>query len=205
MVRQVIRGFERRATFEEVVYLEKNDREWAEPFFASWHEKAGEIFYFIESDTVIQDDFSQACWTDRFQAVMDANPKLAMVGSAIDRTDFADAGDLEQRLGRPLAREEQDQIKLLSVERTMPAIGSGEVVSPFNPPGRLLALRTRPVQLHLGTVMQWTDDEMHRILINNGWETGIFGGVVHRHLSLLNYFDYPDYSMEARDQYTSPT
>lgn len=203
VVRSVIRGFERRAMFEEVVLLEENNKDWASAFFEAWHPKVGEFFYFIESDAVVADDHSGTCWVDRFQTVMNANPRLAMLGSAIDRDDFVELASLEARIGRRLNPEEQQQIKLFSPERTMAPIGSKDIASPFNPPGRLLALRTEPLQSHLGTVMSWQDGDMHRILRENGWETAIFGGVVHRHLSLLNYFDYPEYSMEQRDAYVN--
>lgn len=199
LVHKVIEGFERRGMFSEILKLSLNDREWAGPFFDEWHDRIGEIFFFVESDVVIQR--AKTCWAERMMSVMEGNPRLAMLGSKVDKSDFIKPGQLEKKLGRKLTEEEKKQIKLHSPERTMPNIGQECVESPFNPPGRLLALRTQPVRDHLTNIMQWRDDQMHRILKQNDWDTGIYGGVVHRHLSLCNYFDYNDYSMEMRDEY----
>lgn len=199
LVHKVIDGFSRRGFFQEVVKYENNNKEWAEPFFSTWHEKVGEIFFFVESDVVVQKETT--CWAQRMMSVMARDPSLAMLGSKIDKSDFIVPAELEVRIKRALAPEEKQQMKLLSPERNMPDIGPDSVAAPFNPPGRLLALRTKAVRDHLGNVMQWRDVQMHHILRKNGWITGIYGGVVHRHLSLCNYFDYPEYTMEQRDLY----
>ena len=199
LVHKVIEGFSRRDFFHEVVKFPNNDIEWAESFFNRWHEKVGDMFFFIENDVVIEEQ--DTCWMQRMKIKMDNDPTLAMLGSKIDKSDFIDPERLEKRLLRKLTPEEAEQIKLNSPERTMADIGPNSIESPFNPPGRLLALRTKAVRSHLGNVMQFSDGKMHQKFINNGWKTGIYGGVVHRHLSLQNYFDYSEYSMELRKKY----
>jgi len=202
LVHKVIDGFDRRGMFSEILKLSTNDTTWAEPFFSGRRESLGEIFYYVDGDVIVLD--SGECWLGQFDRVMRGNRRLAMLGSKIDRKDFEDPAKIERRLGRSLSREEKQQIKFSSPERTMSDIGPLEVASPFNPPGRLMALRTAPVYDFLGNVMRHTDGKMHEILRANGWETGIFGGVVHRHLSLLNLFDYPEYSMAGRQKYYEP-
>lgn len=199
LVHKVIDGFSRRHMFDEVLKLDANDSDWFVPFFSTRLEDVGDVFFSVESDVIIAPEPS--CWASRMLSVMDQNPKLAMLGSMIDKSDFVDPDAMQRRLGRRLSTEEKKQIKLTSPERTMPDIGSNEVQSPFNPPGRLLALRTEAVKRHLTKWEQSSDYQMHLILTQNGWETGIYGGVVHRHLSLCNHFDYPQYSMSERDEY----
>lgn len=192
LVHQVIHAFEARGMIEHVVRNPSNDLSALPQLMAEWHQKVGEIFFYIENDVVIREQDS--CWALRMQQQMQLDPQLAMLGSKIDSSDFVSRERLERYLGREPTLEEADQIKLRSPERNMPDIGPNEVASPFNPPGRLLALRTAAVLRH----GFHRDSTMHRILVDNGWRTGIFGGVIHRHLSLYNFFDWPDYSMEAR-------
>lgn len=201
MVHQVIDGFDRRGMFQEVIRHPENNDDWADPYFTAMRPRLGEVFYYLDADVIVLD--SGRCWLEAMARVMDEKPRMAMLGSKIDKSDFVDQPALERRLGRALTGIERKQIKFRSPERNLPDIGPSEVASPFNPPGRLLALRTDPIHDLLGTVMRYNDGRMHEILLQHGWETGIYGGVVHRHLSLCNYFDYPEYSMPARDLYYS--
>jgi len=202
LVHKVIDGFGRRGMFSHVIRSAENNTDWAEPFFSTRREALREVFYYVDGDVVVED--SGQCWLQQFADVMARNPRLAMLGSMIDKSDFEDPGPIEQRIGRALTNEEMHQIKYFSPERTMAKIGPTEIARPFNPPGRLMALRTAPIYDVVGNIMYHTDKKMHEILTANGWETGIFGGVVHRHLSLCNLFDYPDYSMAERDKYYLP-
>jgi glycosyltransferase involved in cell wall biosynthesis len=201
LVHSVIDGFSRRGLFKDVLRHRENNDEWAAPLFNSLRHTLGQIFYYLDGDVVVLD--SGNCWVQQLRTVMEENPRLAMVGSSIDKCDFADPESIEKRIGGALSTGEKQQLKFYSPERTREPIGPTEV-SPLNPPGRLLALRTAPVHEHLGDFMRHNDDKMHRILKSNGWDTGIYGGVVHRHLSLCNFFDYPEYSMVERDRYYFP-
>jgi hypothetical protein len=201
LVHQVIEGFVRRGLLAEVHKHSENNTSWAASFFEERRERLGEVFFYLDADVVVLD--SSACWVERFTRLMNEQPDLAMVGSRIDKSDFEDQEGIEQRIGRKLSTGEKQQIKLFSPERKQAEIGPWELLE-TNPAGRLLALRTGPVHEHLGNVMNHTDAEMHRILKGHGWRTGIFGGVVHRHLSLCNLFDYPEYAMHERDKYFWP-
>ncbi len=46
-----------------------------------------------------------------------------------------------------------------------------------------------------------SDGTLYRKLREKGWEGAITGDVIHRHLSLLNVFDYPDYDVGARNEF----
>ena len=202
LVHKVIEGFRRRGMFYDVVKLRENNIDWAQPFFDDWYPRLGDYFFFIESDVIIREE--PTCWVERMSQLMERNPKLAMLGSMIDRSDFTQPKEIECRLSRPLTDIEMRQLKLASPERTMRQIAADELSSPFNPPGRLLALKTHAVKECLGNFMQYRDSKMHKILISNNWETGIYGGVVHRHLSLNNYYDYyDDHYMTKRDEWMS--
>lgn len=200
LVSTVIDGFSRRHMFDEVLRLDKNDSTWFTPFFTERLTDVGDHFFSVESDVTIKEE--ETCWAQRMLQVMQANPKLAMLGSKVDKSDFIDPDVLRGHLGRDLTAQESSQLKYESPERTMEDLGPEDVRSmSLNPPGRLLALRTDAVKQH---VMQWeqsSDRQMRRILKANGWETAIYGGVTHRHLSLCNYFDYPAYSMADRDEF----
>jgi len=75
------------------------------------------------------------------------------------------------------------------------------LVYPHNPPGRLLLMRSRTLAL----VGAGTDGALDRKFRDAGYETGIATGVRHRHLSLLNLFDYPDYDIVNRDSFMRST
>lgn len=199
LVERVIEGFVRRDMLDEVIRVDRDDTSWFVPFFDRRFGTLGDVFFSVESDVVIREE--PTCWAGRMLGVTTARPRLAMLGSRIDNSDFIDAAALEARLGRTLSPEERKQIKLASSEREMPEMGPDEVQLPFNPPGRLLALRTEPIAAHVTRWEQSTDHAMNHILRRAGWETGIYGGVIHRHLSLCNIFDYPAYSMAERDMY----
>jgi hypothetical protein len=186
LVHEVICGFERRGMFHAV--------ERAPPHIGCVSDAAhyyrpilGEFFVFIESDAVVFD--TEPCWLSRLCSLMDAHPNLGMLGSYIDGTDFVDperaaevAPDMEE------ARRDF-LIKKHSPERGLPAIPPAqEIIDPFNPPGRLLMLRTWVLDL-IGPD-DWADSVLYRKLKEVGVDAGIATEVRHRHLSLVNFFDY---------------
>ena len=134
----------------------------------------------------------------RFSSLMLGAPRLAMLGSVIDKRDFVDL-DAARRL-EPQAGNDQlfDMIKWRSPERAQdPSVAPAPIFSPHNPAGRLLMLRTKAL-IEVGA---GTDGELHQKFIDAGYETGIATTVRHRHLSLLHIYDYPRYDYERRDAY----
>jgi hypothetical protein len=76
------------------------------------------------------------------------------------------------------------------------ANGAG-IIHPHNPPGRLLLVRNSALR----EVGPGTDGQLHNKFLAAGYETGIATAVRHRHLSLLNIFDYPEHDTNARDRF----
>jgi hypothetical protein len=195
LVHQVIDSFAKRGLLRETIMSETNDPAMLQRLLAARFAELSDIFFYIENDAVIYE--GEQCWTDRMLAFMQAEPRLAMLGSAIDKADFVPRSQIEGILGREASREELDAIKWFSPERQLPDIGPDETASPFNPPGRLLALRKQAL---IGCPSM-RDAAMHAYLCGQGWTTAITGAVRHRHLSLYNFFDYPAYDMKNRDQF----
>jgi hypothetical protein len=130
---------------------------------------------------------------------MDNNRQLAMVGPAIDQRDF-----VSWERARALEPDLEDErlaslIKLHSPERDQKLVCTdpGGLAYPHNPPGRLLLMRS----VALARVGAGTDGTLDRKFRDAGYETGIAPDVRHRHLSLLNLFDYPEYDVAGRDAF----
>jgi hypothetical protein len=198
-VEKVIAGFERRGMFHQILRSPQNNLNvLAELVFreiGNW----GPYFAYIESDVVVED--TEPCWLERMVALMDANPRLAMLGSAIDKRDFLEPAAIEH------LREDRDEahwralIKADSPERGQD-IASAEgkpLFSPHNPAGRLLMLRSEAI-MKVGVAK---DAVLDRLMREAGYETAVATQIRHRHLSLVQIFDYPDYDMSARDQFMS--
>ncbi len=112
LVHEVIDSFSRRGMFDEVLRLDENNSDWFVPFFSRRLTDVGDVFFSVESDVIIEPD--ETCWAQRMLSVMHANPRLAMLGSKIDKTDFVDPVAVEAQLGRKAAdrRREADQAQV---------------------------------------------------------------------------------------------
>ena len=201
LVRRVIAAFERRGLFSQVIRSPRNHpREFWKTVWSLMGD-GGEFLGHVDGDVVVED--SEPCWLGAFVALMEQNPKLAMVGPAIDKRDF-----VSWEKARAVAPDLDDErlaqlIKLNSPERDQDDSQGGArgLVHPHNPPGRLLLMRCRALAL----VGAGTDGALDRKIRDAGYETGIAAGVRHRHLSLLNLFDYPDYNTADRDAFMRTT
>jgi hypothetical protein len=199
LVRQVAAGFERRGMFAELLWLPSNQ---ASDFWAVLWERVpgiGPYLAHVETDVIVE--ATNPCWLSRMAALMDANPRLAMLGAALDTRDFVSLD--EARRIEPTADEGRlgNLIKFHSPERGQDrSLRPGQsIFSPYNPPGRILVVRTEA----LAKVGAGDDGGLHRKFIEAGYETGIAAGVRHRHLSLLHIYDYPEYDYVRRDAYVS--
>jgi GT2 family glycosyltransferase len=194
--RDVIASFERRGVFHRVILSPTNDPQAVNHWLEEIGDGLGEFFGFVESDVyVYAHDY---CWLDRMLVSMLADPKLAMLGSQIDKSDFVPL-ERSSRSDRPLGRRAAELIKANSPERLSPSLGFGELGSPHNPPGRLTLLRSAAIR-RTGFA---ADKLLAKRLEELGYRTAITGSVAHRHLSLLHVFDEPDYDFEQRDAFMS--
>jgi hypothetical protein len=201
----VIAGFERRGLFAEVVRFPTNS---FQNIRSAYHERLpgiGPLHVYLESDCVIGE--RPGCWLAEMRRIMEANPRLGMLGSLIEFEDFVAAGT-----ALPLVRGDAAAAdflaKLKSPERALaddprwtdPSRDFFVTAPPCpigNPPGRLMMLRTELMQ-RLGFQVDGVLAAMVRDL---GLEPAVTPLVRHRHLSLLNIFDYAGCDAAERDAF----
>jgi hypothetical protein len=197
LIRPVVEGFERRGMLAETVWLRRNEARLVRQSIIERLDADDELFAFVESDVVLL-PAPYPCWIGRMRELM-ADQRLALLGSLVDPDDFV---SLEQaRLAAPHLTE----LELRDIthhedpeaQRHRPADPAQAIFAPHNPAGRLLMIRTAAVR-RAGAA---TDSDLHDRLVELGYTSGISTEIRHRHLSLLNVFDYPAYDMQARNAY----
>jgi hypothetical protein len=207
-VGHVIAAFEARGLFAEVVRFPTNS---FQNITSAYHERlqdVGPFHVFMESDAMICE--KPGCWLGEMLRIMEANPTIGMLGSLIDPRDFVASDVALVRAGGDQAAAEF-LAKLQSPERafidvplwadTARDFFPTEPPCPIgNPPGRLLMLRT-DVMREIGLQ---PDAALADAFRRRGMQPAVTPLVRHRHLSLLNIFDYNDYSRVARDAFFSP-
>jgi GT2 family glycosyltransferase len=199
LVTDVIRGFERRQMFAEVVMAKRNHSSVIGELLQQNPSRWDPWLAYIEADVVVED--TSPCWLERLVSIMEQRPRLAMLGSAIDQRDFVDPESVEH-----LRRGEDDThwrklLKADSPERRqdVAAANGEEIFQPHGPAGRLLLVRSEALR-EVGLA---PDAELNATLGRAGYEAAVATTVKHRHLSLLHVYDYPDYDIALRDQYMS--
>ena len=197
-IREVVAGFERRGMFDEVQWHETNSPKRVAEAIAQYRYSVGDYLVVIESDVAVFD--TRPCWLTRMRKLMDANAKIGILGSYIDGRDFVDAMKARQ-IAPDLDQYALDGlIKAHSPERSLPLVPPSDVIiEPFNPPGRLAMIRKDIIDV----IPFASDGVVYQMAKAAGIEAGIATQVRHRHLSLLNFFDYPDYDVRARDEFIS--
>jgi hypothetical protein len=191
LVAEIIRAFNRRGMFSEIAMSPTNDPANIKNMLKKLRPTLGRYVGIVESDVVIQP--GQKCWVQTMLEIMEQRPRLAMLGSQCDKSEFIDVEHVSRQLNAPIDDKLAQLLKAHSPERTSYS-PPGTLGEPHNPPGRLLMLRTAAVD-EVGLA---PDGELYRRLKDKGYEALITGDVVHRHLSLLNYYDYPEYDVIAR-------
>lgn len=184
-VRRVIRGFERRRMFEDVEFCSENRPDRLCCMFNRWRHILPEVFVFVESDVeVLTEDWLGVMWQ-----TMRERPRLGMLGSTIDASDFIDPEFARSVEPDMPPQPFEDMIKARSPERRPEPLP--------NPPGRLLMIRTET----LSNVAINRDSIWARNMREAGWEVDVAAGIRHRHLSLLNFYDYPTYDTAHRNAF----
>ena len=208
LVGNVIEAFQRRGLFAEVVRFSTNSFDNIKSAYHARLHEVGQYHVFMESDVVISE--RPDCWLGEMTRIMEANPTIGMLGSLIDPRDFVSSDvAMAQTGGNPAAAEflaklrspERAFINSPSWHETARDFFPTEPPCPIgNPPGRLLMLRT-DVMREIGLQ---PDASLAAAFRRRGMNPAVTPLVRHRHLSLLNIFDYNDYSGVARDAFFFP-
>jgi hypothetical protein len=195
LVQQVIGAFENRGLFHRVHLRSSNSPEALAEALREHDAELGDYFGYIESDVLVP--ATRPSWLEQFQALTQADPTLAMVGSLVDKTDFVDPA-WAARTFPDLKPEQLDfLIKCKSPERKLQDGYAEPLIDPFNPPGRLLFLKTEFIR-SAGILR---DRVMYEAAKRMGYNAGIATGVRHRHLSFQNLFDYPGTDIGNRNAF----
>jgi hypothetical protein len=205
---EVIAGFERRGLFAEVVRFTSNSLTNIADAYRERLEGVGPLHAYIESDCVVEP--SVGCWLAEMRGIMERNPHLGVLGSLIDPGDFV-SQDTALRLAGGDSNRATFLAKLASLERAFiqddrwadPAAEYFLTAPPCpvgNPPGRLMMLRTDIMQ-QLGFQV---DGPLARRVRELGLQPAVTPRVRHRHLSLLNIYDYADYDESSRNEFFAP-
>ena len=197
-VRAVVRGFERRGMFNTVEWHTENEPRRAFDAIARHGSAAHDYFAFIESDVMVTD--TTPCWLGTFVAMMEKYPDHGYLGSYVDSRDFIPLEQGAELLPDATEADIAGFLKSESVERTLPPEPpDADLILPFNPPGRLLMAR----RAILHQMIFANDMKVFAHAKALGIKAAITPRVRHRHLSLLNAYDYPDYDLAARNRFHS--
>lgn len=206
-VEEVIASFSARNMFADIVMFNDNSFENIKQAYMSRLNDVGTHHIFMESDAVICEQNN--CWLETMKRIMMDNPAIGMLGSMIDARDF-----VSKETALSLVNNNQEMAnflaKLNSPERgfinsSVWTNSSAEYFvteHPFpisNPPGRLLMLHTETM-ISLGL---HPDGALAQKFRQRGMSPAITPQVKHRHLSLLNIYDYKDYCPESRNSFFS--
>ena len=208
LVAHVVQSFERRGMFKEVQMCSDNIPNRVELWISQNKPDLGEYFFFVENDVEVP---ASPCWATTYIETYNAHQNVGMVGSLCDKTDFVDEEKiLSQNPG--ISQKDLDYYVYggsRAVEKTasLPTDRDSTVGDFPNPPGRLLLLDTAAIA-ECGFE---TDYRLAKNLVQSGYSWYITPKFVHRHLSLMNYYDYPlgsnamplDYE-KARDLHFNP-
>lgn len=205
LVDDVIAGFDRRGMFSEVVRFETNSVHNIAQAYYERLTDLGPVHVYIESDCVIES--ASGCWLSEMHRIMEKNTHIGMLGSLIEHSDFV-SDEVALRLTDGDAGKADFLAKSRSPERKFMESTSSIDMSqdylltepPFpirQPPGRLMMLRT-DVMKQLGFQVDMVLADMLRARRLNA---AIAPKIRHRHLSLLNIYDYPDYDEAHRTDF----
>jgi hypothetical protein len=195
LVTRVIQSFEKRDFFHRVHRRTDNCPHALSEALTEYAGELGEYFGFIESDVLVLP--TGHCWLRQYMDLMDADPKLGMLGSLIDKSDFIDPAWAATHFPQLTDKQLTFVTKSTSPERTLADSYAEPLIDPFNPPGRLLMLRTDAVR-QTGILR---DRKLYDRMKVYGFKGAIATGVRHRHLSLANAFDYPEYDAVDRERF----
>jgi hypothetical protein len=204
----VIDAFERRGLLRDVHRFTTNTASNITSAYNRFLREAGPYHVVMESDAAIQSE-GHDCWLAEMGRIFSANPQIGMLGSLIDTRDFVsplECAVMAKRYGHDtafLAKSNSPERAFLSDPSwsdTRRGYFYTEPPCPIpNPPGRLLMLGTDMMK-EVGLL---PDAQLATLLRKRGLRPAVTPRVRHRHLSLLNVFDYPHYSEQERNGFFS--
>ncbi len=186
MIYDIINSFDNRGMFHKKYLMPENDVNNLRTVFKE-QEDIGDYHYLIESDVEVLTHG----WNNIMHSYFTSD-NYGFLGSAVDKGDFVDLEDESNSNDVFLT-------KTKSPERNYPLEGRG--VIDVIPPGRLTIRKTSIVRDSIDTIHK--DSELTEFTKDAGYMTGVIKDVKHRHLSLLNYFDYNGYNQDKRDDFFS--
>lgn len=195
LVHEVIRGFERRGMFHAVHRMERNHAANQAEVWALHRAGMGRYVVLIDGDTAVER--TEPCWLERLLGVAERHARIGLLGTAVDTSDFVDPEWARSRAPDLPDEVLGELVKARSPERRQPR-SSAEIMQPYPPAGRLLLARTQVLD-QTGPLIG--NRRLCAAVEAAGWEVGIATSVTHRHLSLLNFFDYPDYDFRQLGRY----
>lgn len=195
LVARVIESFEARDFFHRVHRRGENSPNALMEAIKEHESELGDHFGFVENDVVVLP--SQPTWLEEFQALSGSDPKLAMLGSLIDKSDFIDPAWAARRFPGLSEKQLEFLTKSKSTERSLAERYDERLINAINPPGRLMFLKTEAI-LRTGLL---PDYRLSLAMKELGYSCAIATRVRHRHLSLANAFDYPEYDQVGRDAF----
>jgi hypothetical protein len=195
LVRKVIQAFDARGLFHHIRWREQNTPDALAEAIRHHHQEIGEYFGFIESDVVALP--TEPGWLEGFISLTRSNPKLAIVGSLVDRSDFVDPTVAAKRFPQLDQVQLDFLIKSKSPERRLQDEYQELLIDSTPPPGRLLFLKKEFID-QVGILR---DKLLYQAARNLGYAAGIATRVRHRHLSFQNIYDYPEADLATREEF----
>ncbi len=196
-VSTVIKGFQRRNFFYAVHMEEKNDPMRIPKMIEAYWDQIEDFFVIVETDIEILPP-PDKCWLELMSSYMREDPTIGAIGSRVYQPDFISKEEA-RTLEPDLTEEKLDFLIKTNAPMRSYQNTNEKLIAPHNPPLRLLMLRKKAYE----EVGFDRDKIIHKKLLKNGWKSLISTEVAHRHLSLLNIYDYPQYSKSKREAFFS--
>jgi hypothetical protein len=190
LVKNVIEGFKRRNMFHKVYMMNTNSKENFLNVFNNHKNELGDYFFTIESDVeVITKDW------DKKMIKNFTSDNYGILGSAVDKDDFINPDSLKEK-----SSTNNFLIKANSPERKYELNGNG-IINVF-PPGRITIRKTEIILSNINNIDKiYNDSDFTKTSKSLGYKIGIIKEIKHRHLSLLNYYDYHNYDKNNRNKF----
>ena len=190
MVKNVIKGFERRNMFHKVYMMQKNLKQNFINVLKNHKSELKDFHFFVESDVEVITEGWDEILIKHF-----LSDNYGFLGCAIDKSDFIDKESLSDN-----SAQTNFLIKANSPERKYLLEGKG--VTNLFPPGRITIRKTNLILDNIDNIkLIYNDSPLTEKAKRLGYKIGIVKEVKHRHLSLLNYYDYFKYDRNNRNKF----